>query len=579
MRLAIWVLVLSHAALAERDRWFEVRIADRPAGRAHELVAPIDGGFETSSDSETLIARLDAKLDLKVRSSVRESASGRLLAVHVETDFSAQTTMTDVSFSGLVATVRERAGSAAPHERTVTLQAEPFGPEALRLQSAAKLRAAGDELSLLVWAAELGMAATVRRKVLAREGEALRIEEKYDGTPVTRTIWLEEQGELLRSESAAPFGVIALVRKPSAPALAAAELPKESFEKTLLRSNVRLPQPRSLSRMVARFSLRDGASIDLASDTQRLVDGALEVRRALPPEAPPDLTAGAEFLEAGVLIDSDDPEVRRIAALAPGEGWERALALARWTAKNMKFDLGIVFAPASELAHDLRGTCVGYATLLAALLRAAHIPSRVVFGYVYTGGMFGGHAWVEAKFRSRWIPLDAALPSGGTADAARIAIAHDSLRDGPGRILSVLQQVYGNATVEVVEYGGAQAAKAPYLVADRRYVNPGLGLSVEAPAGMSFAKVDAIWPDRTLVSLEGRGGKISVEEDELDPSLPRAQALRAALRKPCEARLIAGRPGCAAADSLAFADGSTVYVVKASKPRLLQAAVRGIELR
>jgi hypothetical protein len=271
--------------------------------------------------------------------------------------------------------------------------------------------------------------------------------------------------------------------------------------------------------------------------------------------------------------------VARIAAQARGEGWERALALTRWTAKNMKFDLGIVFAPASELARDLRGTCVGYATLLAALLRASHIPARLVFGYVYTGGMFGGHAWVEAKFGDRWIPLDAALPSGGTADAARIAVAHDSLRDGPGKILSVLQQVYGNASLSIVEYGGARAPATPYVVAGGRYLNPGLGLSFAAPAGMAFKSLDAIWPDHTLFSLEGRGGKLSVEEDELDPSLSPAAALRAALRKPCKARVVAGRPGCMAADAVAFADGATVYVVKASRAKLLQAAVRGIELR
>jgi transglutaminase-like putative cysteine protease len=581
MKVCLWLLLISSAAPAQ-ERWFEVQIAGHPAGRAHELVVPVAGGVETGADSETLIARLDAKLSLKVRVKTTEDSSGVLRAVHVETDMSAQISVTEATFSGRTATIHERAGAAAMHERTLPLQSDLLGPEALRKESAARLRVPGDSLLLPVWAAELGAPAQVRRTVLAKENGVLKVEEKYQDTPVSRTIWLDEQGELQRSESPAPFGVLALVRREAAPSLAAAELSKDSYERTLLRSNVRLPQPRELQRLAVRFALRDGALPELGSDTQQSKDGILEVRRALPPDAPPDAAAPPEFLTANVLIDSDDPEVRKIAAQVPGEGWERALALTRWTAKHMQFDLGVVFAAASELARDRRGTCVGYATLLASLLRAARIPSRVVFGYVYTGGIFAGHAWVEARFGNRWIPLDAALPSSGPADAARIAVAHDSMSDGPGRILSLLQQVYGNASLEVLEYGGARASSKPYRVADRQYLNPGLGLSAVAPAGMVFNQLESVWPDRTLFLLEGNGGKVSLEEDELDPSLPRSAALREALKMPCKVRSIAGRPGCAGRDALIFADGSTAYVLKASgarKASLLQAAARGISLR
>ena len=44
----------------------------------------------------------------------------------------------------------------------------------------------------------------------------------------------------------------------------------------------------------------------------------------------------------------------------------------------MTFDLGIALAPSSEILRDRRGTCVGYATLLAALARSVGIPSRVI---------------------------------------------------------------------------------------------------------------------------------------------------------------------------------------------------------
>lgn len=574
-----WLMMFSSAALAQ-GRWFEVQIGGKPAGRAHEVVGPAPaGGIETATDSQTLIARIDARLEIRVRVRMTEGGEdGVLRAVHVETDMSAQTTFTDVTISGRTATIREQAGKAGVHERRLPLDADLLGPEAVRKRSAAGLRAPGDKLVLPVWAGELGMPLRALRTVTAVEGAAVRVEEKYQGTPVSRTIWLASDGELLRSESPAPFGIIALVRVNAEPSLSAVELPKDAFERTLLRSNVRLPQPRALQRMVVRFPL----TADLASDTQRVVDGLLEVRRAAPPHEPPDADAPGEFLAANVLIDSDDPGVRRIVAQVPGEGWARALALTRWTSRNMKFDLGIAFAPASELARDRRGTCVGYATLLASLLRAARIPARIVFGYVYTAGMFGGHAWVEARFGGRWIPLDAALPSDGPADAARIAAVHDSLRDGAGRVLAALQQVYGKASAEVIEYGGARAGSAPYRVADREYLNPGLGLSVSAPAGLRFDKLDAVWPDRTLLSLSGKRGEVQLLEDELDPGLSLGQALRAALKEPCRSRSVAGRPGCAARDALAFADGATVYVLKARGDRpeqLLQAAARGIRLR
>jgi transglutaminase-like putative cysteine protease len=580
-RFACLSMLVFSCAAAAQERWFEVRIADAPSGRAHELVGPAPGGgLETSSESQTLITRLKETLDIRVRARTIEGEDGRLRAVHVETDFSAQTSVCDATFEAERATVTERSGDSAPKQRTVVLAAPLFGPEALRRQSGEALRKPGDTLLLPLWAPELGMPVQVRRTVLALEGGGLRVEEKYEGMPIARTLWLGDGAELQRAESPAPFGTIAMVRTASEPALTAASLPAGTFERTLLRSNVRLPQPRALQRMVARLSPADA----ITSDTQRVEGGLVEVRRAAPPSDSPDSSAGEEFLAANLLVDSDDPGVRKIVDEVPGEGWTRALALTRWTSRQMKFDAGIVFAPASELARDRRGTCVGYATLLASLLRAAQIPARLVFGYVYTGGIFGGHAWVEARFGSRWIPLDAALPSDGPADAARIALVADSLRDGPGRALGALQHGYTDSSITIVEYGGAVAKAPPYQIEDGAYVNPGLGFSMAPPPGLRFDKLDAVWPDRTLFSLSGRGGavKLKIEEDELDPSLPLQEALRAALGRPCKEQRIAGRIACAGRGGFALADGATVYVVEAGGPgaaRLLDDASRRIVLR
>src|SRR4029077_10037844 len=151
-----------------------------------------------------------------------------------------------------------------------------------------------------------------------------------------------------------------------------------------------------------------------------------------------------EYLAAGAIIDPGDPTVRAIVAEVTGgaaDAWDRAQRLTRWVTEHMTFDAGIAFAPAAELARDRHGTCAGYAVLLASLLRAAHIPARLDLGLVYAGGIFGGHAWVEAWIGGHWVPLDAALPGDGPADAARIALARDALERGPRAMAAALVQV------------------------------------------------------------------------------------------------------------------------------------------
>jgi hypothetical protein len=191
----------------------------------------------------------------------------------------------------------------------------------------------------------------------------------------------------------------------------------------------------------------------------------------------------------------------------------------------MKFDLGIVFAPATEIIRNRRGTCVGYATLLATLARAAGIPSRIVMGYVYALGMFGGHAWAEVLIGESWVPLDAAIVNAGVADATRVSLMVSSLAAGLADVgLGALQQVFGQVGIEIMEFEvGAKVYRVPqgtppYSVAGDRYENPWLGISLEKPAGFRYGKLDAVWPDRTVAGLERpEGEKAALEQHEIYP--------------------------------------------------------------
>ncbi|MFZ0890501.1 MAG: transglutaminase domain-containing protein, partial [Candidatus Binataceae bacterium] len=75
------------------------------------------------------------------------------------------------------------------------------------------------------------------------------------------------------------------------------------------------------------------------------------------------------------------------------------------------------------------GDCKEHSMLLAALLRAAGIPSRLAVGFTYSDGQFMGHMWTEA-YLNDWTALDATLLGGNVVDATHIKLAASGM-DGP----------------------------------------------------------------------------------------------------------------------------------------------------
>lgn len=118
-------------------------------------------------------------------------------------------------------------------------------------------------------------------------------------------------------------------------------------------------------------------------------------------------------------------------------------------------DFSTALASAGEVARSLQGDCTEHAVLLAAMLRARHIPSRIAVGLVYIESLaaFGGHMWTEALLGDRWVPLDATLGFGGTG-ADRIKLADSSFADnGPSPMTTFLPllHVLGRVELTVLE--------------------------------------------------------------------------------------------------------------------------------
>lgn len=603
-------LVLSLPATAASERWYVVSLAGQPVGSIQESVSEEGGGPRTQTQMRMVLNRLGSKVEMETSSDVQESVEGRFRRAGTDLRMSAQSTSTLAEAEEGVVRIRSQAGGQS-FDRTAAFSGELLGPEGIRRLTQARLVKPDDSFETQIFSPELAAVATVARKAVGtetissegRDVQALRVEEQVSGYPGKRVLWLDTEGRLLASEETGPFGALRTFR---ADALTAqrigqegGELPGEVYTNTIVRTQVRLPEARRTEWLKLRLLHRnpDLGWPDFDRPGQTVVEKTdrslvLEVSRPRPIYGLtfPVTIAGAnraslaEYLEPNAYVQSSDPELRAKALEIVGDEkdlFRAALKLERWVAESMNMDLGIAVAPSVEILKNRRGTCVAYSTLLATLVRAVGIPSRMVLGYVYVDGMFGGHAWVEILAGEQWLPLDAAIVAAGTADAARFAFVTSSLKEGPALLSTGPSlQLFGQIDARVLGYaleGGERVAVAedakPYTVTGDVYRNTGLGIELRKPEGFRFVDLDGVWPEDTLVGMAGaHGEKVLLESHR---RLPWEDAEAAAWRRlepqGDRGRIeVAGRPGYLVESeghaAVAIPGSEGVWVLRAEGP-------------
>jgi hypothetical protein len=611
---------LAAAQAARTERWYAIGIGGQKVGYLHEASGPATlpaEGRETRIEMKIILNRLGNKVEMETISTAREDGQGHLLSFGSRTKASALA----VTSEGVVEDRQVRLTTAAgdkPHVRTLPFEGELLGPLGIRELTRSALAKAGDVLVYQTFSTELGQIVKAERAVLGAEAiegsagrPALKIRETLAGTPVERTIWIDANGDEIRSSQASPFGDILTVLADKEEALrdaGAGRLPEEQYRSSLALSNVRLPRARDLESVTLRIRHRKpelgwpgfpGPYQTVVSKTADEL--TLRVDRPVLPRKGPAAAAAPEDLEANAYLDARDPLIRETAKKVAGQAREplaKAILLRNWVGRNMTFDLGIVSPPAREVIRDRRGTCVGYAMLLTSLLRAAGVPAKFLMGYVYLNGIWGGHAWTEVQVDGVWVPLDAAVMSSGIADAARFHFSRSDLAGGLAEAAMGGYQLYGFIDIDVVEYrlAGRTVRVAPgqkiYEASGDAYRNPGLGLTVSKPAGFIFAELNKTWPDSTLLKMTGpEGAAVTIFQERADPAEePRAAALRALEAKTGQGVQVEGRAlrrtlyrlTSAAKAGAAFFDGPDLWVLVAEGPeagKLLEAALSRLSLK
>jgi transglutaminase-like putative cysteine protease len=486
------------------DVWETAYLDGARMGHQHTVVEAIDRDgrkvYRTAKNIELTVRRDGAPVTQRFLTTTEETADGKVLGLSMTQFLPGDRSITQegrVEDGRLVVrTPSNPAGQAVPwDDKVVGLYAQD------RIFAERKVKP-GDRFRFLDY--QIQFLSAVPMEVVVKEPEevevltagggarAERVKKKLLRVDVTPgavraggaeiplprlTMWLDDRWRPLREESEIPgMGRLSMCRATKAAALeegAAPALLPDLLHTTLIKLDRPIERPHDAGEIAYRITVAgdgDPATTFSRDARQRVanIDGRtfeLHVRGVREPQEveEPGKAAGEEYLQSSFFLDSDDRTIRDLAAQVVGDEkdpWRQAQRLERWVHANMKGSTAVGFATASQVARDRTGDCRQHAMLLAALCRAAGIPSRTAVGLVYAadaehGPFLAFHMWTEVWVKGQWLMLDATL-GRGSVGAAHLKVAdhswHDMLTLAP---LLPVTRVLGKVRVEVLSVKAA----------------------------------------------------------------------------------------------------------------------------
>ena len=451
-----------------QDEWQAVFMKGKRIGYLH-MKMQREGDFIVSDvKMKMTMQRFGSETTVQMGSKYREHLDGTPVAFVTETKTGAMKIRTKGTTRDgklhLVTTVGEMS-----QERTVEWDPEALFPYALDRKLRSLKLEPGEEFTVQVFSPEISTSEPVEMtikvigpdevNVLGVKHEAIKIETRVSKMPsLVEHSWLDAQGNVLAAE-VAQMGGIRMVRCTKAYALAGPEA-VDLGDLMLIKPDTPLKAVDELSRLVVKLSTVDGSpfSVELPSEGhQRAVERdetsvTLEISDALTKTEEKDL---GPFRSASTLLNSDDERIVAAAKKAVGnetDAWRKAQALRRAVYELVdEKSYDVAMASASEVIRNKEGDCTEHAVLLAAMARAAGIPSRVAIGLMYVQGRFGYHMWTQVYVDGAWRDVDAVL-DGRDFDPAHIRLATSPMSDDEFLFdLAAFVSVFGNLKIEIIE--------------------------------------------------------------------------------------------------------------------------------
>ncbi len=132
-----------------------------------------------------------------------------------------------------------------------------------------------------------------------------------------------------------------------------------------------------------------------------------------PVERPLSDPSGGKYLKTSIIVESDNPEIKSLAARILQNETDAYLAAKKinaWVYQTLKKDYGASADRATDVLRQLRGDCTEHSLLAVSLMRASGIPARRIDGVIYMENedkvpALYWHEWVEV-YVGEWVQMD-----------------------------------------------------------------------------------------------------------------------------------------------------------------------------
>jgi hypothetical protein len=453
-------LALAAAAPAppDADHWYLIVARDgatighsrrhvvlRPDGR--ELVEDREIKLQEEGDPVATIAEQDV---------VRQDAQGRTVALSHYSQSGRSWTRTEARIEGDRAEiVRQTNGD----RRTVTVALPP----GVRFDGGSGLlahwdqrrpaRLEFDDFSLDAMAVEHVVIAPAPPDAADPPGGSALLRMRYAGGTLSSLSRLRLARESHVTEIVQPmYGTSTILRPTDRETALRPYPPYHAVPAAMIRSPFRISDAAGRGHIRYLFSFNDGLAFAIPQTAEQRVTAEgehaiVDICAACGPGLPTDPAYLADARRPTAWLQSDRPELREIAApvarLHLSDARKMALLLAAARPYLATLDFAGHYS-ALETIRRRAGDCTEAAVLLAALGRAAGIPTRVVNGIVYSRPRYHGvsnaflpHSWTLAYVDGAWRSFDLALEA---FDATHVAL---SIGDGDARSIQAAGQLAG----------------------------------------------------------------------------------------------------------------------------------------